>query len=60
MKLEVNCYDLGPLLPSGYVATIWDGPDLCNEQTFINESLEELFKKILEWRRTNALSYLED
>ena len=53
MKLEVK------RIQDNYVASIWDGPDGIDEQTFIDESLRGLFKKIFEWRRTNALSYLD-
>lgn len=55
MKLEINY----SCLQDQYYATIFDGPDGVDEETFVGSSLGEIFEKVVKWRTRISLSYLE-
>ena len=40
-----------------YTATIWDGPDGIDEDSFVCRSLGECFEQIVMWRTLNAQQY---
>ena len=54
MKIEITYTP-----QKGYTATIWDGPDGIDEDSFVCRSLGECFEQIVMWRTLNALSYRE-
>jgi hypothetical protein len=56
MKIEIS-YTHHPT--KGYCATICDGPDGIDEESFVCRSLGELFEQIIMWRTLNALNYRE-
>ena len=57
MKIEIT---YTPHPTKGYTATIWDGPDGIDEDSFVCRSLGECFEQIVMWRTLNALNYRED
>ena len=42
-----------------YYATIYDGPDLIEEEDFLCSSLGEVFEEIVKWRTLISVSYCE-
>jgi hypothetical protein len=57
MRIEITCTSHPT---KGYCATICDGPDGADEESFVCRSLGELFEQIIMWRTLNAQSYTED
>ena len=55
MKLQIN------YIPSQdqYHATIYDGPDGIDEETFTSSSLGQIFEEVVRWRTINSLGYME-
>jgi len=56
MKIEIT---YTPHPTKGYTATIWDGPDGIDEDSFVCRSLGECFEQIVMWRTLNAQQYRE-
>jgi hypothetical protein len=56
MRIEIT---YTPHPTKGYTATIWDGPDGIDEDSFVCRSLGECFEQIVMWRTLNAQSYRE-
>jgi hypothetical protein len=54
MKIEIT---YTPHPTKGYTATIWDGPDGIDEESFVCRSLGECFEQIVMWRTLNAQQY---
>ena len=52
-----NEVDISTVLIDGYTATIWDGPDGIDEDSFVCRSLGECFEQIVMWRTLNAQHY---
>ena len=42
----------------GCTATIWDGPDGIDEDSFVCRNLGECFEQIIMWRTLNAQKYV--
>ena len=56
MKIVINYH---PQLDE-YHSKIWDGPDGCEEESFVCSSLGELFEQIIMWRTLIAQQYIKD
>ena len=57
MKIEIT---YTPHPTKGYTATIWDGPEGIDEDSFVCRSLGECFEQIVMWRTLNAQQYKDD
>jgi hypothetical protein len=57
MKIEITHT---PHPTKGYTATIWDGPDGIDEDSFVCRSLGECFEQIVMWRTLNAQHYKDE
>ena len=54
MRIEIT---YTPHPTKAYTATIWDGPDGIDEDSFVCRSLGECFEQIVMWRTLNAQQY---
>ena len=59
MRIEITYTPHPKYLPHSkeYTATIWDGPDGIDEDSFVCSSLGECFEQIVMWRTLNAQKY---
>jgi hypothetical protein len=55
MKIDITCTSHPT---KGCTATIWDGPDGIDEDSFVCRNLGECFEQIVMWRTLNAQKYV--
>jgi hypothetical protein len=55
MKIEIT---MTSHPTKGCTATIWDGPDGIDEDSFVCHNLGECFEQIIMWRTLNAQKYV--